>query len=138
MSLIKLTKLQYGLYQQMTFPQKKLFEELDPIFGSVIATNKKEDLAIIKVGNFPDEIEPVKVGSIKEVQVGDKVFAIGHPEGLPWTFSEGIINQIRKKELDLSKKQLQTFSNSHSNSNTHQPRKFRWTIVLCFRKFNWY
>lgn len=78
--------------------EKKLFEELDPIFGSVIATNKKEDLAIIKVGNFPDEIEPVKVGSIKEVQVGDKVFAIGHPEGLPWTFSEGIINQIRKKK----------------------------------------
>ena len=57
--------------------EKRLFEELDPIFGSVIATNKKEDLAIIKVGNFPDKIEPVKVGSIK-VQVGDKVFAIGH------------------------------------------------------------
>ena len=78
--------------------EKRLFEELNPIFGSVIATNKKEDLAIIKVGNFPDKIEPVKVGSIKEVQVGDKVFAIGHPEGLPWTFSEGIINQIRKKK----------------------------------------
>ena len=24
-------------------PSEKLFEELDPIFGSVIATNKKED-----------------------------------------------------------------------------------------------
>ena len=48
--------------------EKRLFEELDPIFGSVIAINKKEDLAIVKVGNFPEKIEPVKVGSIKEIQ----------------------------------------------------------------------
>ena len=78
--------------------EKELFEDITPLFGSIIATNKKEDLALVKVGNFPKNINPVNVGSLKEVSVGDKVYAIGHPVGLPWTFSEGIINQIRNKK----------------------------------------
>ena len=73
-----------------------LFEELDPMIGTVVATNKLEDLAIIKVGNFPQNINPVTLGSIKDVRIGDKVYAIGHPEGLPWTFTDGTISQIRK------------------------------------------
>ena len=78
--------------------EKTLFEDINPLFGNIIATNKKEDLAIVKVGNFPKNIKPVNIGSLRDVNVGDKVYAIGHPEGLPWTFSEGIINQIRKKK----------------------------------------
>jgi len=78
--------------------EKTLFTDITPLYGSIIATNKKEDLAIVKVGNFPKSIDPVKIGSLKEVSVGDKVYAIGHPKGLPWTFSEGIINQIRDKK----------------------------------------
>ena len=78
--------------------EKKIYQDLEPLYGAVVATNKKEDLALVKVGNFPKIIKQVTIGSIKEVRVGDKVFAIGHPEGLPWTFSEGIINQIRKKK----------------------------------------
>ena len=73
-----------------------LFEELDPIIGTVVATNKLEDLAIIKVGNFPQKINPVTLGSIKDIRIGDKVYAIGHPEGLPWTFTDGTVSQIRK------------------------------------------
>ena len=73
-----------------------LFEELDPMVGTVVATNKLEDLAIIKVGNFPQKINPVTLGSIKDIRIGDKVYAIGHPEGLPWTFTDGTVSQIRK------------------------------------------
>ena len=73
-----------------------LFEELDPMIGTVVATNKLQDLAIVKVGNFPKYINPVSLGSIKDVSVGDKVYAIGHPEGLPWTFTDGTVSQIRK------------------------------------------
>ncbi len=73
-----------------------LFEELDPMVGTVVATNKLEDLAIIKVSNFPQKINPVTLGSIKDIRIGDKVYAIGHPEGLPWTFTDGTVSQIRK------------------------------------------
>ena len=61
--------------------ERELLEELDPIYlAVVIATNKKQDLALVKVGNFPKNISPVNVGSLREVNVGDKVYAIGHPE----------------------------------------------------------
>ena len=73
-----------------------LFEELDPMIGTVVATNKLEDLAIIKVNNIPQKINPVTLGSIKDIRIGDKVYAIGHPEGLPWTFTDGTVSQIRK------------------------------------------
>ena len=73
-----------------------LFDELDPMIGTVVATNELEDLAIIKVGNFPQKINPVTLGSIKDIRIGDKVYAIGHPEGLPWTFTDGTVSQIRK------------------------------------------
>ncbi len=76
--------------------EQVLFEELDPMLGIVLAKNKLQDLAIIKVGNFPQNISPVKLGSINEINIGDKVYAIGHPEGLPWTFTDGTVSQIRK------------------------------------------
>tara|TARA_Y100000590_G_scaffold322926_1_gene365754 strand:+ start:5482 stop:6702 length:1221 start_codon:yes stop_codon:yes gene_type:complete len=78
--------------------EKTLLSDIRPLFGAILATNKKEDLAIVKVGNFPKNINPVNIGTLTEVSVGDKVYAIGHPEGLPWTFSEGIINQIRNNK----------------------------------------
>ena len=42
---------------------------------------------------------PFNDAACLEVNIGDKVYAIGHPGGLPWTFSEGIINQIREKKV---------------------------------------
>ena len=74
-----------------------MFEELSPMIGAVVARNELQDLAIIKVSNFPQNIKPVNLGSLRDVRIGDKVYAIGHPANAPWTFSEGIINQIRKK-----------------------------------------
>ena len=79
--------------------ERALFADLTPLYGAILATNKKEDLAIVKVGNFPKNIDPVRIGSLKDVSVGEKVYAMGHPEGNPWTFSEGIINQIRSKKV---------------------------------------
>ena len=61
-------------------------------------TNKKEDLALVKVGNFPKNINPVNVGSLKEVSVGDKVYAIGHPRGLP-TFRKDNQSKLERKRI---------------------------------------
>jgi S1-C subfamily serine protease len=36
---------------------------------------------------------------IKEVKVGDNVYAIGHPKSLPWSFSAGMVSQIRPNHI---------------------------------------
>lgn len=74
-----------------------LFKEIDPYYGQVVAENKLEDLALIKVSGLPSSIVPVELGSNQEVDIGDNVYAIGHPVSLPWTFSSGMVSQIRKK-----------------------------------------
>ena len=75
---------------------KFLFEKQDHYIASVIATNKKQDLALIKVGGLPKSIKPVTLGSDDQIEVGDNVYAIGHPISYPWTFSFGMVSQVRK------------------------------------------
>ena len=74
-----------------------LFKEINPYYGKVVAENKLEDLALIKVSGLPSNILPVELGSNQEVDIGDNVYAIGHPKALPWTFSSGMVSQIREK-----------------------------------------
>ena len=76
--------------------EEVLFEDIDPYLGYVAAIAILPDLALIKVGGFPKNIKVVSnFGSIKDIGMGDQVYAIGHPEGLPWTFTIGNVSQIR-------------------------------------------
>ena len=74
---------------------KFLFEKQSYYNASVVATNKKQDLALIKVIGLPNDIKPVNLGSNDQVEIGDNVYAIGHPISYPWTFSFGMVSQVR-------------------------------------------
>ena len=63
--------------------------------GKVIKKNKQKDLAMIEVKGLPSSIKPVVYGKYKDVKIGQTAFAIGHPEGLVWTFTNGMISQKR-------------------------------------------
>ena len=75
---------------------EKLFANNEHYFGTVVAENKKEDLALIKVNGLPVDIKEITLGHNKEIKVGDDVYAIGHPKGLPWSFTAGMVSQKRK------------------------------------------
>jgi S1-C subfamily serine protease len=69
--------------------------ETDYYNGKVIKRNKQKDLAMIEVKGLPGNITPVSYGKYKNVKIGQTAFAIGHPEGLVWTFTNGMISQKR-------------------------------------------
>ena len=75
--------------------EKTLLTEIDPYMGTVLAVNKKQDLAIVKVAGLPKDMKVLELGKLSNVGVADNVYAIGHPNGLPWSFTLGIISQIR-------------------------------------------
>jgi len=75
-----------------------LFKDIDPYFGSVLAENKGQDLALIKVSGLTADTKVVELGSNESVSIGDTVYAIGHPNGLPWSFTLGTVSQIRKNK----------------------------------------
>ncbi len=63
--------------------------------GKVIKINKKKDLAMIEVKGLPNNFKNIDFASFKDVRVGESVFALGHPDGKVWTFSSGMVSQIR-------------------------------------------
>ena len=67
-----------------------------PVYkASIIRINEIADLALIKVINFPKVINPIQIASLEDVEIGSEVHAIGHPTGETWTYTQGIVSQIR-------------------------------------------
>ena len=72
-----------------------LINRVDSYSAKLIKVNKTKDLALLKVEKLPLKIKPVSYGKFSKVRPGQNVFAIGHPEGLLWTFSPGFVSQVR-------------------------------------------
>ena len=62
--------------------------------ASVVGTDRSHDLAIIQI-KAPD-LNPMTMGDSKNLQVGQKVYAIGNPFGLAGTLTSGIVSSIRQ------------------------------------------
>ena len=76
--------------------EETLFTKIDPYLGAVVAENLEQDLALIKISNYPKSMRVIPFGTENDIAVGDDVYAIGHPSGLPWTFTKGSVSQIRE------------------------------------------
>jgi S1-C subfamily serine protease len=61
--------------------------------ATVIGRDRGHDLAVVQI-KAPDLV-PVVLGESKNLQVGQKVFAIGNPFGLSGTMTRGIISSMR-------------------------------------------
>ena len=61
--------------------------------ATVIGTDTAHDLAVIKI-DAPN-LTPATLGDSKNLQVGQKVYAIGNPFGLAGTMTRGIVSSIR-------------------------------------------
>lgn len=61
--------------------------------ATVVGTDRSHDLAIIQI-KAPD-MTPMTLGDSKNLQVGQKVYAIGNPFGLAGTLTSGIVSSIR-------------------------------------------
>ncbi len=62
--------------------------------GTVIATDKDSDLAVIEVAVSPDDLYPLTMGDSSTLQVGETVIAIGNPFGLNSSMTVGIISAL--------------------------------------------
>lgn len=61
--------------------------------AEILYTEKVDDLALLKIDKFTPNYSPLaRPGSVR---IGQEVVAIGHPVGLDWTVTQGIISQER-------------------------------------------
>src|SRR5437773_11311659 len=61
--------------------------------ATVVGTDRSHDLAVIQI-KAPD-LAAMTLGDSKNLQVGQKVYAIGNPFGLAGTLTSGIVSSIR-------------------------------------------
>jgi S1-C subfamily serine protease len=61
--------------------------------ATVVGTDTVHDLAVIQI-KAPDLV-PAELGDSRNLQVGQKVYAIGNPFGLAGTMTRGIVSSIR-------------------------------------------
>ena len=66
------------------------------IIGHVLQVDRIRDLALVRVNSTPMYVHPLPLGNDSNLQVGADVYAIGHPVGEEWTFTRGLISQIRR------------------------------------------
>ncbi len=72
---------------EVTLANKKKYK------AQIIGLDPSHDLAVIKV-DAPN-LHPVTLGDSSQLQVGQKVYAIGNPFGLNGTMTRGIVSSIR-------------------------------------------
>ncbi len=62
--------------------------------ATIVGTDKSHDLAIVQI-KAPN-LQPMTLGDSANLQVGQKVYAIGNPFGLAGTLTRGIVSSIRQ------------------------------------------
>ncbi|MDD3310882.1 trypsin-like peptidase domain-containing protein [Pseudodesulfovibrio sp.] len=82
----------YHVVEEQKFIEMKKWDKTET-FGKVVAKDVRLDLALVKV---QDRGAPVTFYDQKEVKLGDNVEAIGHPEGVDFTLTRGVISSVRE------------------------------------------
>jgi S1-C subfamily serine protease len=57
--------------------------------------DRQRDLAIVEVDNLPRDFPFLRIAANDDLEVGADVYAIGHPLGYSWTFTQGVVSSIR-------------------------------------------
>ena len=62
--------------------------------ATIVGTDRAHDLAIVQIK--ATDLQPMTLGDSTNLQVGQKVYAIGNPFGLAGTLTRGIVSSIRQ------------------------------------------
>lgn len=65
--------------------------------AKVVGLAPKKDIAVLKLEQMPSMLKPIKVGSSKNLLVGQIAMALGNPFGLDHSISKGIISALGRK-----------------------------------------
>jgi S1-C subfamily serine protease len=72
------------------------FEDGTETEARVLGRDESTDLAVLRVEDLPDGVEPLPLGSSLPLVVGDPVIAIGNPFGLERTATTGIVSALKR------------------------------------------
>lgn len=69
--------------------------------ANLVGKVSNKDVAVLKLEEMPKNLTPIKIGSSKSLQVGQKTMAIGNPFGLDHTITSGIVSALDRKIMGV-------------------------------------
>jgi S1-C subfamily serine protease len=73
----------------------------------VVGVAPDKDLAVLRIDVPSSRLRPIPVGTSKDLQVGQKVFAIGNPFGLDQTLTTGVISALGREIESVTRRPIQ-------------------------------
>jgi S1-C subfamily serine protease len=61
----------------------------------LISESEPADLALLKIVKPPAGLIAVSLGDLSSIQVAEDIHIIGHPHGQLWSYSTGVVSQVR-------------------------------------------
>ncbi|MFS8199206.1 S1C family serine protease [Streptomyces sp. CWNU-52B] len=105
--------------------------------ASVVGTDSKKDLALIKLTDAPSGLTPATLGDSDAVKVGDEVVAIGSPEGLTGTVTSGIVSALdRDVTVSTDESQGQQQQQQGGGSGGNGGGSGQWPFEFGGQEFN--
>ena len=62
--------------------------------ATLIGVSRTHDIAVLQIRIPASSAVPIPIGTSHDLQVGQKVYAIGNPFGLDWTLTTGIVSAL--------------------------------------------
>jgi S1-C subfamily serine protease len=74
--------------------------------ATVVGVSPDHDLAVLKIDAPTSELHPISLGSSHDLQVGQKVFAIGNPFGLDQSLTTGVVSALDREIVTESQRSI--------------------------------
>jgi S1-C subfamily serine protease len=73
----------------------------------VVGVSPAHDLAVLRISAPKTELQPIVVGTSSDLQVGQKVFAIGNPFGLDQTLTAGVVSALGRTISSVTRQPIE-------------------------------
>ena len=74
--------------------------------ATLVGAFPDRDLAVLKINLPREKLQPIPVGTSRDLQVGQKVYAIGNPFGLDQTLTVGIVSALNREIESVTRRSI--------------------------------
>lgn len=75
--------------------------------ASLVGGAPDHDLAVLRIRAPRDKLQPIPIGTSADLQVGQKVFAIGNPFGLDQTLTTGVVSALGRRIRSVTNRSIE-------------------------------
>jgi S1-C subfamily serine protease len=73
----------------------------------IVGVAADKDIAVLRIDAPANRLRPIPIGTSKDLQVGQSVFAIGNPFGLDQTLTTGVISALNREIESVTRRPIQ-------------------------------